>query len=362
MSVPMISVVIPMRNEEAWIARCLGTVLAQDYPWECVEILVADGMSTDGSRRLLAEMAENDPRIRVIDNPGLIVPTGLNLAIAAARGDIIARIDAHTILEPDYLRVGVELLARSAAANVGGPMVCRGGGPVGAAIARAMHSRFGIGAVFHFATTETECDTVYMGMWPREVFEEVGLFDAELVRNQDDELSYRIRKAGGRILVTPSMRSLYQNRESWRALARQFYQYGEWKVRVLQKHPRQMSLRHFVPPAFQLGVGGAAALAPVWHAAGWIAIGAVAVYATVLALVAALSREAATWQERARLCFALGAIHQCWAAGFVAGLVRFAGCWGKPESQPQRLPAKAKVRGASAPASRIFSVSFEERA
>ncbi len=333
-----------MRNEEAWIARCLGTVLAQDYPRESVEILVADGMSTDGSRRLLAEMAGSDPRIRVIDNPGLIVPTGLNLAIAAARGDIIARIDAHTILEPDYLRIGVELLGRSGAANVGGPMVCRGGGPVGDAIARAMHSRFGIGAAFHFAKAESECDTVYMGMWPREVFEKVGLFDTELVRNQDDELSYRIRKFGGRILVTPTMKSLYQNRESWKDLGRQFYQYGEWKVRVLQKHSRQMSVRHFVPPAFQLGLIGAAGLGLVWPAAGWLAFAAVALYAAVLALVAALNRETVTSGERARLWLALVIIHQCWAAGFLVGLLRFAGRWGKRETQPPLLAARTTAR------------------
>lgn len=362
MSTPFVSVVIPMRNEEAWIERCLLTVLAQDYPWECVEILVVDGMSTDGSRRVLAEMTESDPRIRVIDNPGLIVPTGLNLAIAAARGDIIARIDAHTILEPDYLRVGVELLARSGAANVGGPMVCRGGGPVGDAIARAMHSRFGIGAVFHFATTETECDTVYMGMWPREVFERVGLFDTELVRNQDDELNYRIRKAGGRILVTPAMRSLYQNRESWKALARQFYQYGEWKVRVLQKHPRQMSVRHFVPPAFQFGVVAAVALGLLWPAAGWIAPCAVASYATVMALVAAMTRSAGAPAERARLWLALVLIHQCWACGFLVGLVRFADRWRGPEPQPPCLPARRRVMSPPLSGRGIFPAIFEERA
>jgi len=361
-SAPLVSVVIPMRNEEAWIERCLGSVLIQDYPWERVEILVADGMSTDGSRRLLAEMAASDPRIRVIDNPGLIVPTGLNLAIEAARGDVIARIDAHTILERDYLSVGVELLDRSAAANVGGPMVCRGGGRVGDAIARAMHSRFGIGALFHFADAEAECDTVYMGMWPREVFEKVGLFDAELVRNQDDELSYRIRKAGGRIVVTPAMRSLYQNRESWKALARQFYQYGEWKVRVLQKHPRQMSVRHFVPPAFQLGVFGAAVLGVVWPGGGWIAFGAVTLYAAIMALVAGMNSDAATAAERVRVWLALVLIQQCWAGGFLAGLVRFAGRWGLPEPQPPRLPARSKASGAPRPGGAIFPASFEERA
>jgi GT2 family glycosyltransferase len=295
-------------------------------------------MSTDASASLLAELAARDSRVRVISNPGLIVPTGLNLAIAASRGEVIVRIDAHTVIERDYLRRGIELLERTGASNVGGPMVCRGGGPIAEAIASAMESRFGIGATFHFASKETECDTVYMGMWPRHVFEKVGLFDEELVRNQDDELSYRIRKEGGRIVVSPGMRSLYQNRESWKALTRQFWQYGVWKVRVLQKHPRQMSVRHFVPPAFQLAVAVMVLVGIFWRPALWTALATVALYAAILAIVAARSaREAA---EQARLWLALVLIHQCWAAGFLSGLWRFRDRWGKPESAPRKLVAR----------------------
>jgi succinoglycan biosynthesis protein ExoA len=341
---PFLTVIIPMRNEEAWIDRCLGSVLAQDWPADRMEVLVADGLSTDASPRMLAELAERDPRVRVIQNPGLIVPTGLNRAIRAARGDIIVRIDAHTVLDVDYMRRGVELLERTGGSNVGGPMVCRGGGPVADAIAAAMHSRFGIGAAFHFAKDEVECDTVYMGMWPREVFEKVGLFDEEFVRNQDDELSYRIRKAGGRIFCSPSMRSLYQNRESWRDLARQFYQYGEWKVRVLQKHPKQMSVRHFLPPAFQLGVACCLLLGLAWSPALWTGFAALAAYAGLLAFAA--SREAEGLGPRARLWLALVCIHQFWAAGFLEGLWRFRHRWKERESGPDRL-APRQAQGAT---------------
>jgi succinoglycan biosynthesis protein ExoA len=335
MSTPFVSVVIPMRNESGWIDRCLGSVLAQDYPSDQMEVLVADGMSTDDSPERLAELAARDPRVRVIRNPGLIVPTGLNQAIAAARGEIIMRIDAHTTIERDYMRRGVEVLERTGASNVGGPMVCRGGSPIADAIASAMESRFGIGAAFHFEKEEVECDTVYMGMWPRRVFEEVGLFDEELVRNQDDELSYRIRKAGGKIVLTPAMRSLYQNRESWMALVRQFFQYGVWKVRVLQKHPRQMSVRHFVPPAFQAFVVLALAVGLFWHPAFWTGIGVVAFYAIFLGFVAA--RTSTVPAEQARMWLALVLIHQCWAAGFLAGLWRFRDRWGKAETPPRAL-------------------------
>jgi succinoglycan biosynthesis protein ExoA len=341
MSDPFVTFIIPMRNEEAWIERCLNSVLAQDWPRGRFEVLVADGMSDDRSLDILGALSAADDRVRVIENPGRIVPSGMNLAIREARGSIIARVDAHTIVEPDYLRRGVELLQKlEGAANVGGPMVCLGGSPVADAIAGAMGSRFGIGATFHFAETEEECDTVYMGMWPISVFEEVGLFDEELVRNQDDELSYRIRKAGGRIFVSPAMRSLYQNRESWKALLRQFYQYGVWKVRVLQKHPAQMSLRHFVPPGFQFSVLGlvlAGLFLPLFAALGF---GLLGLY--LAAMVAVAVREAPAGQVfRWWLAFVI--IHQAWAAGFLVGLVKFAGRWIGPEPSPPQLSSSSRL-------------------
>jgi glycosyltransferase involved in cell wall biosynthesis len=337
-AMPFISVVIPMRNEAAWLDPCLGSVLAQDWPADRMEVLIVDGMSDDGSYESLLARSKADARLRVFRNPARIVPSSLNIAIEAARGDVIARVDAHTTLEPGYLRAGAEILARTGADNVGGPMVSIGGGPVGDAIATAMRSRFGIGAYFHFASDERDADTVYMGMWPRDVFRRVGLFDEELVRNQDDEFSYRIRKAGGRIVCSPRMRSRYQNRQSWRALAKQFYQYGFWKVRVLQKHPAQMSVRHFVPPAFDAAVlaGLAAGSKP-----RLFAVAALLVYAVAMVAVAAV--EAAPG-VRLRTAAALAIIHHAWGVGFLIGLVRFAGRWLKAEPPARRLAAGAEGR------------------
>jgi glycosyltransferase involved in cell wall biosynthesis len=298
-----------------------------------MEVVVVDGMSNDRSVDVVAAAAHRDSRIRILHNPACIVPSSLNLAIESARGDVIVRVDAHTLLDPDYIRTGIEILARTGAENVGGPMVSIGGGKVGDAIATAMESPFGIGAYFHFASEEREVDTVYMGMWPREVFAKVGLFDEELVRNQDDEFNYRIRKAGGRIVVSPGMRSRYQNRQSWRSLAKQFYQYGLWKVRVLQKHPAQMSWRHFVPPAFDaaailgLVVGGVPRK---------LAVAGFAIYLLAMAIVAARAGRAGA---RLRTLVALALIHHAWAAGFLVGLVRFAGRWFRRERPVRRLIA-----------------------
>ncbi len=333
---PLVSVIIPMRNEAAWLERCLGSVFSQDYPADRTEVIVVDGMSDDGSYETLCELAKNEPRLSVCRNPARIVPSSLNIAINAAKGDIIARVDSHTTLEPDYLSKGVEILERTGADNVGGPMISIGGGAVGDAIAAAMESRFGIGAYFHYATEERESDTVYMGMWQRRVFENVGLFDEELVRNQDDEFNYRLRKAGGRIIVSPAMKSAYQNRQSWQKLRRQFYEYGVWKVRVLQKHPGQMSLRHFVPPAFDFSLLSGLLAGVFWTPPVFAVSAAAVLYLGVMACVSLASQRSIP--RGMRMFVALTIIHHAWALGFLVGSVRFATRWFEQrEMEPPRL-------------------------
>jgi succinoglycan biosynthesis protein ExoA len=339
---PLVSVVIPMRNEGAQFAECLDAVLAQDYPADRMEVIVVDGESDDASAEIIRRYAARDARITVLQNPRRIVPTAMNIAIRAARGSIITRVDGHTRIATDYVSVGVEILQRTGADNVGGPMNPVGGGVFGDAVATAMTSRFGIGAYFHFGTEEREADTVYLGMWPRRAFERVGLFDEELVRNQDDEFNYRLRKLGGRILFTPRMRSWYQNRQSLTRLARQFYQYGEWKVRVLQKHPRQMSWRHAVPPAFVAALLAMTALAPfTWLGSAGV-LAASGAYLAVIALIAA--RGAKSWQGWLATAAAFLIIHIAWGSGVLSGLLRYADRWRRTEPPPPTLQSNI-IRG-----------------
>jgi len=343
---PFVSIVIPMRNEAATIGSLLEGVLAQDYPADRFELLVVDGASSDGSAAVVETYARRDPRVHLLHNPRRIVPTALNIAIRAARGDTICRIDGHTRVAPDYVRVGVETLARTGADNVGGPMRSVGGGWFGDAVAAATGSRFGIGSYFHYGTEEREVDTVYLGMWPRRVFARIGLFDEELVRNQDDELNYRLRKAGGRVLMTPAMHSWYQNRQSVTGLLRQYYQYGLWKVRVLQKHPRQMSWRHFVPPALVAGLAGATLLSGVVPGAATASRIVFGLYVAAVLVVAgrlALHRGVRAWLATA---LAFASIHCAWGTGFLNGLLSFAGRWRTPESAPPRLEERPGDTGA----------------
>ena len=328
---PTVTVIMPIRNEETFIPRSLGAVLGQDYPAELLLVLVADAMSDDRTREIVAELARAHPAhaVEIVDNPGRIVPTGFNAALGQARGEVIVRVDGHTIIAPDYVSECVAALAASGADNVGGRMDAEGRGPVGEAIALATSSRIGVGdAQFHYAVGEHWVDTVYLGAWPRAVFTRVGPFDPEMVRNQDDEFNYRLRAAGGRILLTDRIRSRYYSRASLRTLFRQYRQYGFWKVRVLQKHPRQMKARQFVPPVFAAVVAGGALLAPANPLVrrAWSAIVGGYALATLAASVSIARR--AGWRHLPVLPVAFGAVHLGYGGGFLAGLIRFRRRWG----------------------------------
>lgn len=327
---PRVTVIMPIRNEEAFIGRSLGAVLGQDYPAERMQVLVADGMSDDGTREVIAGLAAAHPRhtVEIVDNPGRIVPTGFNAALDRATGDVVVRVDGHTIIAPDYVTQCTRALASSGADNVGGRMDAVSEGPVGAAIALATSSPFGVGnSLFHYASGEHWVDSVYMGAWPREVFDRVGRFDPEMVRNQDDEFNYRLASQGGRILLTDAIRSQYYNRSSLRSLLRQYRQYGHWKVRVLQKHPRQMSARQFAPPALVAGLVGGAVLAPVSRPVRRLWLGLAGAYALAnLGASLSIARKAGRSHLR-YLPIVFGALHLGYGAGVLGGLVRFRDRW-----------------------------------
>ena len=334
-----VTVIMPVRNEGAFMARSLRAVLEQDYPPDLMQVLVADGMSDDATREVVEELARAHPAhtVEIVDNPGGIVPTGFNAALSRAVGHVIVRVDGHTVIAKDYVSSCVTALERSGADNVGGRMDAAGHGRVGEAIALATSSPFGVGdSQFHYASGEQWVDTVYLGAWRREVFDRVGGFDPEMVRNQDDEFNYRLRAAGGRILLTDRIRSRYYSRASLRRLFRQYRQYGFWKVRVLQKHPKQMSLRQFVPPAFAAAVVGGAVLAPTSRGVRRLWVATLAAYglAAVTASVSVARRSG--WRHLPLLPLAFAAMHLGYGGGFLAGLVRFAHRWGDRSAPPPR--------------------------
>jgi glycosyltransferase involved in cell wall biosynthesis len=336
-----VTVVMAVRNEGAFLQKSLGSVLAQDYPADRLEIILADGMSEDGTRAAAEAMRDRHSGLTVIDNPGRVVATGLNAAIRRARGDVVVRVDGHTEIAPDYVRQCVDALERTGADNVGGRMNAVGAGPFGEAVAIATSSPFGVGgARFHYSAEEEWVDTVYLGAWRRDVFERIGLFDEELVRDQDDEFNYRLRAAGGRVLLTPAVKSLYTVRGRPARLWRQYFEYGLWKVRVLQKHPRQMQPRQFVPPAFAASLVALAAGAPFSRVARWGLAGVGGAYAAAnLAAAASASRRKPARAPLVSLAF--GILHLSYGFGFLTGLLRFAGRWRDPRGASGRSPFTA---------------------
>lgn len=327
-----VTIIMPIRNEGAFIDKSLGAVIAQDVPRARLQILVADGRSTDDTRSRVEELARCHPDLclEIVDNAGGIVPTGMNAALRRATGEVVVRVDGHTIIQPDYVRRCLEALERSGADCVGGRMDAVADAALGRAVALATSSPFGVGgARFHYSPREEEVDTVYMGAWPRELFERLGGFDEEMVRNQDDELSYRIRERGGKIVLDPSIRSRYYPRTTLRTLWRQYFQYGYWKVRVMQKHPLQMKVRHFAPPALVATLLVTGLASPVASSAR-MAFGAVAgLYLAANLVASAWTARRADIGSAPWLPVVFGALHVAYGAGFLTGLLRFANRWGE---------------------------------
>jgi glycosyltransferase involved in cell wall biosynthesis len=303
------------------VAAAIEAVRAQDWPKDRLEILVADGRSVDGTREIVLGVAARDARVRLLDNEGRIVSTGLNLALKQARGDVIVRVDGHCRVPRSYVRAGVAAIRDGRFACAGGPVRASGTTPVGRAIARAMSTRFGVGgASFRWAREERDVDHLPFGVWPRVVFDRIGGFDPALVRNQDDELSDRIVRAGGRIRLLPSRAVEYWSRGSLRALWTQYFGYGFWKVAVIRRRGGwPSSPRHVAPAALVLALALSPALAALADARG-LALAVPLVYAAFLALATASSAREHRDTATLLLPAALAVMHVAYGVGFLAAL------------------------------------------
>lgn len=321
---PRVSIIVPCRNEIRHIQAFLDSVAAFERPEGLMpEVLIADGESTDGTREALNSFAASHYWLRVVDNPGRIVSTGLNAAIGMALGDVIVRLDVHATYAPDYVVQCLAVLETSGADNVGGPARTRPQGYLQEAVAAAYHSRFSTGgALFHQAGYEGPVDTVTFGCWRKEVFAEVGLFDEELVRNQDDEHNLRITRAGGTIYQSPQIYCWYETRSNLTALFSQYWQYGYWKVAVIHKHGRAASWRHLVPATFvgTMGLLALAAFISDWARLAFLAASGLYLVAVVVASAVICLRG------RIKLLpvmpLVLATYHISYGLGFLGGMLR----------------------------------------
>jgi hypothetical protein len=333
---PLVTLIVAVLDEADAIEACLQSVLTQDYPADRLEVLVYDGGSSDGSPEIVRRVLGDRPLAAVRHNPRRIQSTAWNLGIAAAVGDVVGILSGHAELAPGYVRAAVAALERTGADMVGGPVRAIGDGLVAEAIALATATPFGAGgARFRLARQVEEVDTVYMGLARRATYLRFP-FDMEMVRDQDDELSYRLLEAGGRIVCDPAIGSVYRSRATLRSLARQYAAYGYWKVRVLQKHPAQTRLRHLVPPAFVVGIGGAVCLVCLGGLPRLAGASVLVAYA-----VADLAASVAAARHRPRLLpvlpLAYATLHVGYGVGFLAGLARFRRGW--PAGSVRRMAA-----------------------
>lgn len=315
---------MPVLNEAAHLGEAVRAVLSQDYPGE-QELVLALGASTDGTDAVAARLAASDPRVRTVANPRNDIPIGLNLAIRASRHPVVVRVDAHAELPPGYTAAAVELLRRTGAANVGGMMVAEGRGRFQRAVARAYNSPFGLGGgSWHHGEEETESDSAYLGVFRREVLEEVGLYDESLRRAEDWELNHRIRAAGHLILFTPKLKVTYWPRDNWAALRRQMYATGVWRGHLVRRH-QSTPWRYLPPPAVAVLVAFSLVvallqLAGVARGAGWALA-----HVPSLGYLAGVSAVGITRLggdgvgDRLLNVVVLATMHLAWGTGFIRG-------------------------------------------
>lgn len=318
---PLVSVIVPCRNETAFVARCLQSILANDYPSDRMEVIVADGMSSDGTRDVLARLASSDPRLRIIDNPVAATPAALNRAIAASRGEVLVRFDGHAVMPPDYIRKCVGLLLSSGAANVGGTIRTRAQteGRFSSAIAAALGSRFGVGDSSFRTGAQSigPVDTVFGGCWRRELFATIGGFNERLHRSQDIEFNLRIRRAGGIILLDPSIVCDYYARARLGPFLRHNFSNGRWAILPFALSDQiAVRARHLIPLTFVTSLAISPFLPFPWS------IAAPAAYAT--ANLIASGRLA--WSNRkpaylASMPLAFAALHLAYGLGSVCGVL-----------------------------------------
>ncbi|HEY7268712.1 MAG TPA: glycosyltransferase family 2 protein [Dehalococcoidia bacterium] len=322
---PFVSVIMAVRNEEGFIGPCLQALAQQDYPREAFEVIVLDGESTDGTMREAQQAAQEfGLPDAFLTNRGRTTAKGLNLGLSIARGEVIIKVDGHTLVDPHFISAGVKALRESGADAVGGPIRTMGRGPVGQAIALAVSSPFGVGdAAFRHATEAQWTDSVAFGAYKREVFERIGRFDEDIDRGEDDEFNYRLREAGGRILLTPEIGSVYYARSTYPALARQYWGYGLAKAQVLRKHPARLRWRHLVPSALVVALATTQFMGLFSKRGRRLARMIFGTYSSFCQVAAFwIAFKGRHWRLLPMIQMAFPAMHLAAGAGLIAGFVR----------------------------------------
>ena len=324
MKPPLVSIIVPIRNEERYIERCLYSIAAQDYPRDRIEVIVVDGMSDDLTRQVVARFAAETPmELRMLDNPARLPAAAMNIGIADARGDVVIRIDGHASFEPDYVRLCVDMLERDDTIDcAGGALISEGDTYIGDAIAAAMSSRFGVGGASFRTGGAGEVDTVAFGAYRRDVFARIGDFVEDIERGEDDEFNYRLLDARGVIVLVPEARARYVVRGGIADLARQYFGYGRAKPQVLRLHPAQGRPRQYVPVTFVIALVTAGSLAAIGYRRPLALLGTVYTLAATTASLGLASQRG--WRLLPPLPAVFACMHLSYGVGFLVGALGLA--------------------------------------
>ena len=323
-----VSVIVPCYNEEKTIEELLSAIVGQSIPVEQLEVVIADGMSTDRTRERISNFQSRHPdlNIRVVENRQRTIPAALNQAIRESRGEVITRMDAHAIPAPDYIEKCLSALESSLGTNVGGVIDIRPGKDtwIGTSIAIATAHPLGVGdARYRTATRAMEADTVAFGTYYRSLLNTIGMYDETLLVNEDYEFNTRIRKAGGRIWVDPAIRCVYYSRADLKSLARQYFTYGFWKFEMLRRYPDTLRWRQALPPVFVSGILMLLLLSIFWNFARIILSVIVLLYLGILAggsLLPAVRRK--NLLLAAGIPIAIMTMHISWGSGFLWSMIK----------------------------------------
>lgn len=324
----LVSIIVPCYNEERTIRLLLEAIYAQTYPRDQLEVILADGMSSDRTREEVADFQQEKPdlKIMVVNNEQRTIPSGLNRAIEACSGEFLVRLDAHSVPSTRYVEYCVQALQDGLGENVGGVWEIRPGGPgwIARSIAVAAAHPFGVGdALYRYANQAQYVDTVPFGAFRRDLLERVGKFDETLLTNEDYEFNTRIRKQGGRVWLDPKIRSGYFSRSTLSALSRQYVRYGYWKLRMLRRYPDTLRWRQALPPVFTAGLMGLLFLSIFWPFARYMLLLLLLLY--LFALVLGTMSTIIQRRDAALLVgvpLAISTMHLSWGSGFIVSLFR----------------------------------------
>jgi glycosyltransferase involved in cell wall biosynthesis len=326
----IISIICPIYNESNYITSCINALLHQTISKDRIEILIIDGFSNDGTRQIVENIAKENESVKLLDNPERIVTRALNIGFEMAKGEIIIRVDGHAVVSNDFIQNSIECLEKTNADCVGGIIECVNTSKKGIAIALAMSSKFGVGnSRFRTSGKEGYVDTVAFGAYKKEVLKKLGLIDPDLIGADDDEFNYRLRESGGKIYLCPKIKSKYYTRSNYTALFNQFFSYGFWKVRVLQKHFRMMQPRQFIPPLFVLSIifTGIAGLFNPYLLSSFCSILSLYFLLSLLMSLYLAVRENQQVNLIHRLFIAFPVLHLSYGIGFLWGNIKFFRKW-----------------------------------